>query len=84
MDCKILVGFVGIVLVLLAITSSLGLYSYFRLEATFIILMVVPFVVLAVGFDNLFILIHSYEVCMCVCVHVCVSVCVVKKTNMDS
>ena len=32
------------------------------IESSLIILEVVPFLVLAVGVDNLFILVHSYEV----------------------
>lgn len=59
-------------MVLLAVISSLGLLSYVGITATLIILEVVPFLVLAVGVDNLFILVHSYEVCIqyinCVCV----------------
>ena len=67
-DSKLGVGLVGVLLVLIAVTSSLGMYSYFGIESSLIILEVVPFLVLAVGVDNLFILVHSYEVCVCVCV----------------
>ena len=50
---------------LVAVTSSLGMYSYLGIESSLIILEVVPFLVLAVGVDNLFILVHSYEVRVC-------------------
>ena len=52
---------------LLSVLASLGFFSYMKVEASLIILEVVPFLVLAVGVDNLFILVHSYEVCVCVC-----------------
>ena len=47
---------------LVAVTSSLGFFSYIGITASLIVLEVVPFLVLAVGVDNLFILVHSYEV----------------------
>ena len=50
---------------LVAVTSSLGMYSYFNVKSSLIVLEVVPFLVLAVGVDNLFILVHSYEVQSC-------------------
>ena len=49
---------------LVAVVASLGFYSYMQVTATLIVLEVVPFLVLAVGVDNLFILVHSYEVCV--------------------
>ena len=59
---KISIGFIGVVMVLVAVVSSIGLLSYIGVMNTLIILEVVPFLVLAVGVDNFFILIHSYEV----------------------
>ena len=50
------------IIVLLAVGCSLGFLSYMRVTASLIILEVVPFLVLAVGVDNLFILVHAYEV----------------------
>ena len=55
-------GLVGVMLVALSVVASLGLLSYLRVKATLIIIEVVPFLVLAVGTDNLFILTHAYEV----------------------
>ena len=49
-------------MVLVAVLSSIGLLSYIGVMNTLIILEVVPFLVLAVGVDNFFILVHSYEV----------------------
>ena len=61
-DMKISIGFIGVLMVLVAVVSSIGLLSYIGVMNTLIILEVVPFLVLAVGVDNFFILIHSYEV----------------------
>ena len=61
-DLKLLLGLFGVLIVLLAVSSSIGLLSYFKVEGSLIILEVVPFLVLAVGVDNLFIMVHSYEV----------------------
>lgn len=58
-----MLGFFGVFIVIVAVGGSLGFLSYLNVEASLIILEVVPFLVLAVGVDNLFILVHSYEVC---------------------
>ena len=52
----------GVILVGVSVVAALGLLSYMGVEATLIIIEVVPFLVLAVGTDNLFILTHAYEV----------------------
>ena len=49
---------------LLSVAASLGTYSYFGVPATLIIIEVVPFLVLAVGVDNIFILVQAYQVIM--------------------
>ena len=51
-------------LVILAVTSAIGIMSYAGLTGSLIIIEVVPFLVLAVGVDNLFIIVHAYEVCI--------------------
>lgn len=57
-----MLGLFGVFIVLLAVLSSIGFLSYAQVEGSLIILEVVPFLVLAVGVDNLFIMVHSYEV----------------------
>ena len=59
---RIGLGFIGVCLVALSVVAALGLLSYMRIKATLISIEVVPFLVLAVGTDNLFILTHAYEV----------------------
>ena len=60
-DAKITLGLSGVLIVLLSVAASLGTYSYFGIPATLIIIEVVPFLVLAVGVDNIFILVQAYQ-----------------------
>ena len=62
MDSKILLGLAGVVIVILSVLSSIGIYSYAGVPATLIIIEVIPFLVLAVGVDNIFILVQAYQV----------------------
>ncbi|EON97228.1 putative patched sphingolipid transporter protein [Phaeoacremonium minimum UCRPA7] len=58
---KFSLGVAGIVIVLMSITSSIGLFSWAGLKATLIIVDVIPFIVLAVGVDNIFLIVHEFE-----------------------
>ena len=60
-DLKISVGFVGVFFVLLSVMSSIGFYSYCGIAGTLIIFEVIPFLVLAVGVDNIFIIVQHFE-----------------------
>ncbi|PIK45691.1 putative niemann-Pick C1 protein-like [Apostichopus japonicus] len=60
-DSKITLGLGGVLIVLLAVFSSLGLYAYFGVSTTLIIIEVVPFLILAVGADNMFIFSLEYQ-----------------------
>lgn len=59
---KTSLGLCGVCIVLLSVSSSLGLFSYCGIAATLIIIEVVPFLVLAVGVDNIFILVQAFQV----------------------
>ena len=61
MDTKILVGIGGVVIVIVSVTTSIGIYSYCGVPLTLIIIEVIPFLVLAVGVDNLFILVQTFQ-----------------------
>lgn len=61
-DAKISLGLAGVIIVLLSVGASLGFYSYLGIPSTLIIIEVVPFLVLAVGVDNIFILVQKYQV----------------------
>lgn len=60
-DLKISVGFVGVFFVLLSVMGSIGFYSYCGVAGTLIIFEVIPFLVLAVGVDNIFIIVQHFE-----------------------
>lgn len=58
---KILLAFGGILVVIFSIIISVGLCSLFGVSATLIISEVIPFLVLAIGVDNIFILVDTYQ-----------------------
>lgn len=60
-NSKFSLGLFGIVIVLIAVSSSVGLFSLLGVRVTLIIAEVIPFLVLAVGVDNVFILVHELE-----------------------
>uniref|UniRef100_UPI00398E8753 NPC1-like intracellular cholesterol transporter 1 n=1 Tax=Pristiophorus japonicus TaxID=55135 RepID=UPI00398E8753 len=60
-DSKITLGLGGILVVLGAVFSSMGFYAYIGVPSSLIILEVVPFLVLAIGADNIFILVLQYQ-----------------------
>jgi Niemann-Pick C1 protein len=60
-DSKITLGLGGVVIVLAAVAASVGFFANVGVPATLIIIEVIPFLVLAVGTDNIFILVHAYE-----------------------
>ncbi|VDP85090.1 unnamed protein product [Echinostoma caproni] len=60
-DLRITLGLGGVLIVILSVVSSVGMWSYVGTPATLIIIEVIPFLVLAVGVDNIFILVHDFE-----------------------
>lgn len=60
-ESKFTLGFFGIFIVLLSISASVGLFSLAGVKVTLIIAEVIPFLVLAVGVDNIFLLVHEFE-----------------------
>ena len=54
-------GLGGVFLVMISVLSSIGILSYFEVETTLIIFEILPFLVLAVGVDNIFILVQRYQ-----------------------
>ncbi|XP_054439425.1 NPC intracellular cholesterol transporter 1 [Pteronotus mesoamericanus] len=60
-DSKISLGIAGILIVLSSVACSLGIFSYFGVPLTLIVIEVIPFLVLAVGVDNIFILVQTYQ-----------------------
>ncbi|KAK0092687.1 hypothetical protein PV326_000847, partial [Microctonus aethiopoides] len=60
-DSKITLGLGGVLIVLASVVCSVGLFAIIGLPATLIIIEVIPFLVLAVGVDNVFILVQTYQ-----------------------
>lgn len=60
-NSKVTLGLLGIGLVILSVSSSVGLFSLLGVKTTLIIAEVIPFLVLAVGVDNVFILVHELD-----------------------
>jgi Niemann-Pick C1 protein len=60
-DSKISLGVAGILIVLGSVACSLGIFSYIGAPLTLIVIEVIPFLVLAVGVDNIFILVQTYQ-----------------------
>lgn len=58
---KAVLGLFGISLVILSVASSVGFFSAIGVKVTLIIAEVIPFLVLAVGVDNVFILVHELD-----------------------
>ena len=58
---KFSLGLFGIALVVLSCLCSVGFFSFFGVQVTLIIAEVIPFLVLAVGVDNVFILVHELD-----------------------
>lgn len=58
---KFTLGVVGIVIVLMSVSGSVGLFSAAGVKVTLIIAEVIPFLVLAVGVDNIFLIVHEFE-----------------------
>lgn len=61
-DSKILVGLGGVLVVGCSVLASMGFYAWIGIPSSLVILQVVPFLVLAVGADNIFIFVLEYQV----------------------
>lgn len=58
---KFTLGIVGIFIVLMSVSASVGLFSAAGVKVTLIIAEVIPFLVLAVGVDNIFLIVHEFD-----------------------
>ena len=57
-----MLGLSGVIVVTISVTTSIGVYSFMGVPLSLIIIEVIPFLVLAVGVDNIFILVQTYQV----------------------
>lgn len=58
---KVLLGLSGVMLVMLSVLGSVGFFSALGVKSTLIIMEVIPFLVLAVGVDNMCILVQAVK-----------------------
>ncbi|KAJ4962755.1 hypothetical protein NE237_022694 [Protea cynaroides] len=58
---KVLLGLSGVLVVMLSVIGSVGFFSAIGVKSTLIIMEVIPFLVLAVGVDNMCILVHAVK-----------------------
>ncbi|RLN72451.1 hypothetical protein BBO99_00009792, partial [Phytophthora kernoviae] len=56
---KIVAGFCGVMSIVCGVASTIGIYMWFGVKLQLIIMEVVPFLSLAIGVDNIFLLIHA-------------------------
>ncbi|XP_057966308.1 uncharacterized protein LOC131156550 [Malania oleifera] len=61
LSSKVLLGLSGVMVVLLSVLGSVGFFSAVGVKSTLIIMEVIPFLVLAVGVDNMCILVHAVK-----------------------
>ncbi|KAH8318213.1 hypothetical protein KR074_002432, partial [Drosophila pseudoananassae] len=60
-ESRIMLAIGGIVIVMASVTCSLGFWGYLDVTTTMLAIEVIPFLVLAVGVDNIFIMVHTYH-----------------------
>ncbi|XP_066210371.1 NPC1-like intracellular cholesterol transporter 1 [Saccopteryx leptura] len=60
-DAKVTLGLGGVAVVLGSVMASMGFFSYLGVPSSLVVLQVVPFLVLAVGADNIFIFVLEYQ-----------------------
>ncbi|XP_070161109.1 NPC intracellular cholesterol transporter 1 homolog 1b [Polyergus mexicanus] len=58
---RIVLSIGGIIIVIASVACSLGIFGYAGVPTTLLTIEVIPFLVLAVGVDNIFILVQSYQ-----------------------
>ena len=58
---QVTLGLGGVFIVLLSVGASIGIFGFVGVSATLIIFEIIPFLVLAVGVDNIFILVQTYQ-----------------------
>ncbi|XP_034940743.1 NPC intracellular cholesterol transporter 1 homolog 1b-like [Chelonus insularis] len=58
---RILLSIGGIIIVLASVGCSLGIFGYIGIPTTLLTIEVIPFLILAVGVDNIFILVETHQ-----------------------
>jgi Niemann-Pick C1 protein len=58
---RVLLGFAGIIIVIMSVVISAGICCALGVKATLIIMEVIPFLILAIGVDNMFIMANTID-----------------------
>lgn len=56
---KITVGFLGVICIMIAVSSTIGIFMWCGVKLQLVIMEVVPFLTLAIGVDNIFLIVHA-------------------------
>ncbi|CAB0043987.1 unnamed protein product [Trichogramma brassicae] len=60
-SCKVFLSISGILIVLFSVLCSIGIFGYIGVPTSLLTIEVIPFLVLAVGVDNIFILVRAHK-----------------------
>uniref|UniRef100_A0ABD2XPG3 SSD domain-containing protein n=1 Tax=Trichogramma kaykai TaxID=54128 RepID=A0ABD2XPG3_9HYME len=60
-SCKVFLSIGGILIVLFSVLCSIGIFGYIGVPTSLLTIEVIPFLVLAVGVDNIFILVRAHR-----------------------
>lgn len=58
---RILLAFGGIATIMASVIASMGFFQYWDVETTWLTIEVIPFLILAIGVDNIFIMVRTFE-----------------------
>eukprot|EP00004_Rigifila_ramosa_P004099 TRINITY_DN1451_c0_g1_i2.p1 TRINITY_DN1451_c0_g1~~TRINITY_DN1451_c0_g1_i2.p1 ORF type:complete len:1062 (-),score=261.65 TRINITY_DN1451_c0_g1_i2:615-3377(-) len=58
---RFMLSFAGVILVLFSMVIATGIWSYLGVRATLIISQVIPFLILSIGMDNMFIIVNTFD-----------------------
>lgn len=56
---KITVGFLGVICIMISVSSTIGIFMWCGVKLQLVIMEVVPFLTLAIGVDNIFLIVHA-------------------------
>ncbi|CAJ0583213.1 unnamed protein product, partial [Mesorhabditis spiculigera] len=58
---RMLMGFLGLFLAVLSVVSSMGLFAMFGVKPTRLLLLIVPFIVIIIAYNNIFVFVRAYQ-----------------------
>eukprot|EP00002_Diphylleia_rotans_P030772 TRINITY_DN6360_c0_g1_i2.p1 TRINITY_DN6360_c0_g1~~TRINITY_DN6360_c0_g1_i2.p1 ORF type:complete len:1234 (-),score=233.57 TRINITY_DN6360_c0_g1_i2:101-3802(-) len=58
---RMMLSFAGVILVIFSMVISVGVWAFIGVKATLIISQVIPFLILSIGLDNMFIIVNTFD-----------------------